>query len=133
MGKIEHINPPGFPAQGFTNVVVVTGNVKTVYIGGQNGVNSAGEMVGKDDLTAQVAQIFENLQIALEAGGAKLEHVIKWTILVVHGQDVRPAFGVFQQVWGLRPNPPAITVAFVSALARPDALAELEAIAVVPE
>jgi len=44
-----------------------------------------------------------------------------------------PAFEVFQRVWGARPDPPLITVVFVSGLAQPDYLAEIEAIAVVPE
>jgi enamine deaminase RidA (YjgF/YER057c/UK114 family) len=55
------------------------------------------------------------------------------SIFVVEGQPIQPAFEVFQQVWGRRPNPPLITVAFVSSLAHPDFLAELEAIAVIPE
>jgi enamine deaminase RidA (YjgF/YER057c/UK114 family) len=40
---------------------------------------------------------------------------------------------VFQRVWGQRGNPPVITVAKVSGLAHPDFMAELEAVAVVPE
>jgi enamine deaminase RidA (YjgF/YER057c/UK114 family) len=36
-------------------------------------------------------------------------------------------------VWGNRPNPPLITMLFVARLAHPDFLAEIDAIAVVPE
>jgi hypothetical protein len=52
---------------------------------------------------------------------------------VVEGQPIEPAFAVFQRVWGRRPNPPLITLAFVSGLARPECLVELKAVAVVPE
>ena len=90
-------------------------------------------MVGGDDIGAQAEQIFKNLQTALEAVGAKLEHVVKWNIYVVEGQSPMPAFEVFQHVWGSRSAPPVITVVFVSGLAQPDYLAESEAIAVVPE
>ena len=38
----------------------------------------------------------------------------------------------FQQFWGLRPNPPTITVAYVSGLANPGFLIEMDAVAVVP-
>jgi enamine deaminase RidA (YjgF/YER057c/UK114 family) len=38
-----------------------------------------------------------------------------------------------QRVWGNRPNPPAISVMFVAGLAHPDFLAEMDAVAVVPE
>ena len=34
-GSVQHINPDGLPRnQAFTNVVVVTGPTKTVYVGG---------------------------------------------------------------------------------------------------
>jgi enamine deaminase RidA (YjgF/YER057c/UK114 family) len=133
-GKVEHLHPEGLhdnPA--FSNVVTVSGPVKTIYVGGQNAVDAGGEVVGKGDLGAQARQIFKNLETALRAAGAKIEDVIKWSIVVVEGQPLQPAFEVFQQVWGRRPNPPLISVAFVSSLANPDFLAELEAIAVIPE
>jgi enamine deaminase RidA (YjgF/YER057c/UK114 family) len=130
---VQYINPEGLPARGYSNVVVITGNVKTVYIGGQNAVDASGAVVGKGDLAAQVEQIFKNMQIALDAAGAKLEHVVKWNILVVQGQNIQPGFEVYQRIWGDRPNPPAITVAFVAGLAHLDFLCEMDAIAVVPE
>jgi enamine deaminase RidA (YjgF/YER057c/UK114 family) len=88
--------------------------------------------VGKGDIAAQTQQALANVQIALAAGGATLEHVIKWTIFIVQGQSLGPAFEVAQRVWGDRPNPPAITGAFVAGLANPDFLIEIEAIAVTP-
>lgn len=132
--QIQHINPDGLiknPA--FTNVVTVTGQVKTVYIGGQDAVDLSGTIVGKGDIKLQTEQVLKNLQAALKAGGAGLEQVIKWNVYIVQGQSLRPAFEVFQAVWGRRPNPPAITAMFVSGLANPDFLVEMDAIAVVPE
>jgi enamine deaminase RidA (YjgF/YER057c/UK114 family) len=133
-GKVQYTNPDGLlknPA--FTNVVTVTGNVKTIYIGGQDAVDASGEIIGKGNIKLQTEQVFKNLQTGLKAGGAELEHVIKWNIYIVAGQPIQPAFEVFQSVWGRRPNPPIITGVFVSALANPDFLVEMEAIAVVPE
>ena len=117
----------------FTQVVTVSGTAKTIYVGGQNAVTSSGEIVGRGHIAAQTEQVFRNLELALGAAGARLEHVIKWTIHVVDGQPLQPAFEVFQRVWGRRPNPPLITLAIVSALANPDFLVELEAIAVIRE
>ena len=132
-GQVEHLNPEGLPQNAaFTNVVVVTGPVRTIYIGGQDAVDATGQIVGADDVGAQSRQAFENVQTALEAAGAGLEHVIKWTILIVQGQPLEPGFAAFQRIWGERPNPPVITAAFVSALARPEFLVEIDAIAVVP-
>jgi enamine deaminase RidA (YjgF/YER057c/UK114 family) len=132
--QIQHLSPAGLhhnPA--FSQLVTVAGPVKTVYIGGQDAVDSSGAIVGKGDLVAQTEQVFHNLQVALEAGGAGLEHIVKWNIYLVQGQPLQSGFAVFQRVWGRRPNPPAITMAFVAALANPDFLIEMDAIAVVPQ
>jgi enamine deaminase RidA (YjgF/YER057c/UK114 family) len=133
-GRVEHLNPEGLPQNpAFSNVVAVTGPAKTVYVGGQNAVTASGEIVGKGDIGAQTEQIFRNLETALESAGAKLEHIIKWNIYVVDGQPLQPGFEVFQREWGRRPNPPLITGVMVSALAHPDFLVEIEAVAVIPQ
>ncbi len=131
---VQYLNPDGLnknPA--FSNVVVVTGNAKTIYIGGQDAVDESGNIVGKGDLKQQADRVFHNLQVALAAAGAELHHVVKWNIYVVQGQPLHVGFEAFQRVWGNRPNPPAITVAVVASLANPDFLVELDAIAVIPE
>ena len=131
--SVEYINPDGLnknPA--FSNVIVVSGNAKTVYVGGQDAVDASGQIVGKGDLKVQVEQVLKNLEIALEAGGAKLEHVIKWNLYVVQGQSLREGYSAFQGLAMEQPKPPAISMAFVAGLANPDFLVEMDAIAVVP-
>lgn len=133
-GQVQYMNPDNLPKNpAFTNVVTVTGSVKTVYVGGQDAVDPSGAIIGKGDLKAQTEQILKNIQTALAAGGAQLEHIIKWNVYVVQGQSVQEGFEAFQHVWGNRPNPPALSVLFVAGLAHPDFLAEMDAIAVVPE
>jgi enamine deaminase RidA (YjgF/YER057c/UK114 family) len=117
----------------FSQVVEVTGAAKTIYVGGQDAVDASGAIVGKGDIAAQTEQVLHNLQAALAACGASLEHVVKWNLYVVQGQPIQPGFEAFQRVWGRRPNPPAITMAFVAALANPDFLVEMDAIAIVPQ
>ncbi|HET9906540.1 MAG TPA: RidA family protein [Anaerolineales bacterium] len=132
--QVQHINPDGLnknPA--FTNVIAVTGPAKTIYIGGQDSINASGEIVAKGDIKGQTEQVLKNIQTALDAAGAGLEHIVKWNILVVQGQPIQPGLEAFQKVWGNRPNPPTITMAFVASLANPDFLVEMDAIAVVPE
>jgi len=132
-GQVEYINPEALHKnRAFTNLVVVTGAVKTIYIGGQDAVDASGQIVGKGDLAAQTRQLLRNIEIALESAGATLEHVVKWNLYVVQGQPLQAGFEAFQQVWGRRPNPPAISGMFVSGLASPDFLAEMDAVAVVP-
>jgi enamine deaminase RidA (YjgF/YER057c/UK114 family) len=133
-GSVRYINPDSLnknPA--FTNVVVVEGNVKTVHIGGQDAVNASGEIVGKGDIVAQTEQVLANVRAALAAGGAGPEHIIKWNIYVVEGQSLQAGYAAFQNAWPEVPDPPAITAGFVTGLAHPDFLVEMDAVAVVPQ
>jgi enamine deaminase RidA (YjgF/YER057c/UK114 family) len=133
-GQVQHLNPDGLSKNpAFTQVVAVTDLVKTIYIGGQDAVDVSGAIIGKGDIKQQAEQVLKNLQTALGASGAELEHIIKWNVYVVHGQPLRPVFEVFQQTWGRQSNPPAITMMFVAGLANPDFLVEMDAIAVVPQ
>ena len=130
----EYLNPDGLHANpAFSQVVVTQANARTIYVGGQNSVDSSGEIVGQGDIGRQAQQIFRNLEIALSAAGATIDHIIKWNIYVVQGQSPRPGFEEFRRVWGNRPDPPLVTVLFVAGLAHPDFLMEIDAIAVLPE
>lgn len=80
------------------------GDVRTIYIGGQNAVSPEGKVVG-DDLATQTEQVFDNLETIPAAAGATLRDVVKWTISVMQGQDIRPGLGVFQRRWGRTPTP----------------------------
>ena len=133
-GNVQHLNPVGLhknPA--YTQAVVVSGNATTIYVGGQNAVDASGNIVGKGDLRAQTEKALQNIETALAAGGAGIQHVVKWNVYILHGQSAQAGFEAFQKVWGQRPNPPVISGIFVSALAHPDFLVEIDAIAVVPQ
>jgi enamine deaminase RidA (YjgF/YER057c/UK114 family) len=132
-GNVQHLNPAGLhknPA--FTQAIVVSGDVTTIYVGGQNAVDATGNIVGKGDIRAQTEMALKNLETALAAGGGELQHVVKWNVYILHGQPAQVGFEAFQKVWGQRPNPPVITGIFVPALAHPDFLVEIDAVAVVP-
>src|SRR5687767_1347738 len=133
-GRVELLAPDGLvKSPVFSHVAVVTGPVRTIYIGGQDAVTADGENVGKGDLAAQTTQILANVKTALAAAGAGPEHVIKWNLLLVEGQSIQDGFAAFQRAWPrLSTPPPLITAAFVSALGHPDWLVEMDAIAVVP-
>ncbi len=131
---VRYINPDSLmknPA--FTQVVVTHGNVRTVYVGGQDAVDASRNIVGKGDVAKQTEQVLKNLEAALAAGGAGLEHLVKCNVYLVQGQPLPLAFQAVQRRWGVRPNPPTVTGLFVAGLANPDFLIEMDAIAVVPE
>ena len=126
--KITHLNPDQLhknPA--FSQAVVAEGG-KTIYIGGQNGILADGTMAG-DTLATQTEQAYKNILEILKTVGASQENVVKQTIFVVKGQDIREGFAATQKAWGNFPT--AITVAFVESLGVPGALVEIEAIAVI--
>jgi enamine deaminase RidA (YjgF/YER057c/UK114 family) len=131
--SIEHLSPAGLhknPA--YSQAVAVAGTIKTVYVGGQNAVDSEGNLVGKGDLKAQSVRALRNVQAAVTEAGGRLEHVVKWNVFVVQGQPIPPGFEAFTEVWPAGAEPPAVTVAIVSGLGNPDYLVEIEAIAVIP-
>jgi enamine deaminase RidA (YjgF/YER057c/UK114 family) len=131
---VQHLSPDSLPSNpAFSQAVSVTGAHRVIYIGGQDAVDAEGNVVGRGDLRKQAEQIFRNLKLVLNAAGAQLENVVKWNIYVVQGQSLRPAFEVFGQEWAGRSNPPAISVMYVAGLANPDFLAEIDAVAVVPD
>lgn len=131
---IELLSPDGMnknPA--YSQVAVVEGNCRTIYIGGQNAVDKDGNIVGKDDIEAQAAQILHNLETALAAGGGSFEHIIKWNVYIMQGQSTEKALKVFQEPMKKMKHPPVITGVYVGGLAHPDFLLEMEAVAVVPQ
>jgi len=127
--NIAHINPDTMhknPA--FSQAVTVSGSSKLIFIGGQNGVGKDGQLVG-EDFASQTEQAYRNVLAALEAAGATQENVVKLTIYVVQGQDIRDGFAAAQKVWGMHPT--TVSVPIVTALAYPGALVEIEAVAAV--
>ena len=73
-GSIERLNPEGLhknPA--YSQAVVTTGNVKTVYVGGQNAVDVSGNVVGSGDIGIQAEQIFKNLERVMNSGENRIE------------------------------------------------------------
>jgi enamine deaminase RidA (YjgF/YER057c/UK114 family) len=133
-GRVQHLNPQGLhqhPA--YSQAIAVTGNATTVYVGGQNAVDASGAIVGSGDITIQTEQVIRNVEIALAAAGARLEHVVRWGVHVVQGHSLLAGFEAFGRAWGNRANPPTVTVAIVAALAHPEFLVEIDAIAVVPQ
>ncbi|HEV3230261.1 MAG TPA: RidA family protein [Solirubrobacteraceae bacterium] len=126
-----HLNPESLARNpAFSQVVVVEGPAKTIYVGGQNAVLPDGTITA-NTLAAQARQALLNVQAALAAAGATLKDVVRWTVAIVEGQPVREGFAAFQEAWGDAADPPAISVHIVSGLANPRFLIEIDAIAVV--
>ena len=54
-------------------IVSVQGGGQRAYVGAQRAVDKEGHVVGQDDLRTQIEQAGKNVQVCLEAAGAKVE------------------------------------------------------------
>lgn len=132
--QVQYINPEGLSKNpAFSNIIITQGSGKTIYIGGQDAINAQGEIVGKGDIAEQTEQVMKNLQAALASCGATFDNLIKLGIYLVQGQDLYSGFKASQKYLGNLKNPPVITGFFVAALARPDYLVEIDAVAFLPD
>jgi len=134
-GKAFHIfNPETMakPTAGYSQVAEV-GDGKIVYIAGQVALDKAGNLVGKDDLRAQVQQVFENLKAAVEASGGDFNNVIKLNYYCAGSVDPAqlPAVREVRDKYVNTANPPTSTFVFVQRLVRPEWLIEVDAVAMV--
>jgi 2-iminobutanoate/2-iminopropanoate deaminase len=128
---IKRINPDTMhknPA--FTQVISVTGGMRLIFVGGQDGVGKDGKVVGKD-IASQSAQAYKNVIAALEATDATVADVIKMTIYLVQGQSFNEAYQAIQPLQAADSPPPTVSGIMVAGLANPDYLIEIEAIAAV--
>ncbi len=132
MAELRHIRPDGLSnAPTYSHAVAATGGT-TIYISGQIAVDAAGATVGVGDLGAQTDQVMKNLGIALAAAGAGFSDVVKITTFVVDYQpEHRATIAEVRGRYLPSDNPPASTLLGVTALAAPDYLIEIEAIAVI--
>lgn len=128
-------NPDGLPKPDFYHQVSVATGSRLVFVAGQIARDADGNPVGAGDLAAQVEQCYLNVSTALAEAGATFDDVVKLTLYVVASETGgMPDFfeGVTRAAAKLGATPKApLTGVFVAALAEPDVLVELEAIAVV--
>src|SRR5262245_32332643 len=100
-----------------------------VLLSGQAAIDENGAVVGAGDFDAQAEQVFENLERVLAAAGSSLEKVVKVNIYLTDMShfpkivELRRRY--FSQPW------PADTIVGVTALALPELMIEIEAMALV--
>lgn len=131
--KMKTINPKSlFDSRqyGFSQIVV-TNPGQMIFISGQVAWDENQQIVGVNDLAKQTQQSLDNLENALEAAGATLEHVVMLRIYKVNYQKEDGA--IISQVLKTRfgtENPPASTWLSVLGLANEGFMIEIEAQAV---
>ena len=125
-------NPAGVhpPVGTYSHAVrVETGEATWLHISGQVALDTGGNLVAPNDLRGQTEQVFENLKAILEANGATFDDVVKITTFVTTLDDLDGMREVRARY--LPKEPPASTAVRISALVLPDAVIEIEAVAVI--
>lgn len=124
------VNPWTWQDQfGFSQGWRIDDGRSVVFASGQTAMSGEGEVVGTGDFEAQTRQALENLRTVLQAAGASLESIVKLTVFVTDIQNLRD-YGRIKADFIQGPQP-ASTAVEVSALALPELMIEIEAIAVV--
>lgn len=101
-----------------------------LWISGQVALDKEGKLVGEGDLRAQAVQVLENIKAILEDSFATMDDIVKVTVYVT---DIR----AFNDIADIREkyfpqNGPSSVICEVSALAWPEFMIEIEAVAVAP-
>jgi enamine deaminase RidA (YjgF/YER057c/UK114 family) len=132
--QTEFPKPAGLaPTHGYSQVVVA-GPGKLVFLSGQVAEDGEGKLVGKDDLAAQTAQVFENLKTALSSAGATFDDVVKITWYVKgYKPEYLPTLRQVRDRYVNKAAPPASTLVGVASLLQDQYLLEVDAVAAVPE
>lgn len=100
-----------------------------LWISGQVALDADGRLVGEGDLRAQAEQVLTNIQAILADSGATMDDIVKVTVYVT---DIR----AFSDIADIREryfpkDGPSSVICEVAALAWPEFMIEIEAVAVV--
>lgn len=128
-------NPPTAPAplaDRFSNLAAIDlGPVTMLVLSGQVAIDHDGTIVGAD-AASQSEQIFRSIQALLAAHGAGFEHVVNIRTYLTDVDQQLAGYGQVRRRY-LNGTPPTSTTIEVSRLFLPDALLEVDIVAIVPK
>jgi 2-iminobutanoate/2-iminopropanoate deaminase len=123
-------NPDGLPTpRGSYSLVNIAQPGRMVFIAGQTASDHEGKVVGVGDAGAQTRYILGKIQRAVEAAGGTMNDVVAMNVFTTDVRNHRNINDTRREVLGA--NFPASTMVQVVALARPELLLEINAIAVI--
>lgn len=127
MPKLEVIDPWNFTKRYTFSPAVRKGNL--LFISGMTATDDKGNVVGVGDMVAQTRHIFEKMKELLEAAGSSFDDIVKTVDYVTTLEGYKGTADVRREYF--RNGFPAATGVVVKGLVRPEALIEIDAIAVV--
>ncbi len=99
-----------------------------VFTAGQIAWDGTGEVMGLGDVRAQTVQTLNNVKSVLAEGGATLDDVVKCSVYLKDMRDFQAMNEVFASFF---PTEPPARTTVQAALAEPEMLVEIEAVAYV--
>ena len=130
MAKIT-LNPDGLPVpRGSYSLVNIAQPGRMVFIAGQTASDHDGKVVGVGDAKAQTRFILGKIQRAVESAGGTIDDVVALSVFTTDVRNHRDINETRRDVLGS--NFPTSTMVQVVALARPELLLEINAVAVIP-
>ncbi len=124
---MKKLNPESIaaPISVYTHAIEVPASARWLHISGQIGMTPDGQIAQGIEAQSEVA--WQNLIAILESADMGLENLVKVTAFLVDEADI-PAYGAVR-TRAIGEARPASTLLIVKALASPDFLVEVEAIA----
>jgi enamine deaminase RidA (YjgF/YER057c/UK114 family) len=130
MAKIEGFCPPGlYDPPTYTQGIKVTAAQTLLFLAGQVAYDKDGGVLHRGDFKAQAREAFRAIKALVEAAGGTMDSIVKMNTYVTDMRYRMDLGAIRAEVFPRKA--PASTLVEVSALAHPDWLIEIEAIAVV--
>lgn len=128
MAKRAIQSPKVFKPKGpYVQGVEVSGG-RLIYTSGLTARDAAGDTVGKGDIRAQTRQCLRNIEGVIEAAGGSLRDLVKVTVFL---RDLADYDGMNEVRREMLTGIPFASSTVQAILHSPDALVEIEAVAVV--
>jgi 2-iminobutanoate/2-iminopropanoate deaminase len=110
----------------YSHAAEITTPVRVLFVSGQFGVALDGKLPA--EFAPQCEQAMDNVEALLAAAGMTVINIVKLTYYATRAADFSALVQIRQRRWAFDPAP-SVTAIAVSALARPEYLIEIEAIA----
>ena len=130
--SLERINPKGMysPNKNIYSQVVKSTGTTMVHVAGTVPFDEDANVVGVDDMKAQVLKILDNIRISLEAANATPTDVVRINVYALDVDDY-VAHGAPEVIKFFGNNKPTSTTVQVPRLVHPEWVVEIEATAVI--
>lgn len=118
----------GKPSGHFSHANIVEASGRLLFISGMLAKGADGKIVGVGDIEAQTKQVCENLKAAVEEAGGTMDDICRVDVYVRNMEQFDAIHKVRREYFSS--PPPASTMVEITKMTSPDALIEINAIAV---